>query len=155
MASKRSLQSQLSISIMRTLTLNSAFALSAFLLGGCSTFGTHIDQLPDGGPTTKEVYEGHMGMDTAIRPAGTVPPPDGRIARNPGDPTAWTRGIDNEFSLRFPRIPNHELHGYVFPHLTAKGRPVPGYSTSFPLYETIHYALPGEVSPGAGVEALQ
>lgn len=34
---------------------------------------------------------------------------------------------------------------YVFPHL-ARGRyPVPGYVTVFPMYETVEYAMPGEV----------
>ena len=37
---------------------------------------------------------------------------------------------------------------YVFPHLAGTERvPVPGYATTFPLYERIEYALPGEV-PG-------
>jgi hypothetical protein len=36
---------------------------------------------------------------------------------------------------------------YVFPHLASDERvPVPGYVTSFPMYERVEYALPGEVS---------
>jgi conjugative transfer region lipoprotein (TIGR03751 family) len=39
---------------------------------------------------------------------------------------------------------------YVFPHLAGAERvPVPGYATTFPLYERIEYALPGEVPSGA------
>jgi len=46
---------------------------------------------------------------------------------------------------RFQRVPNPDLVMYVFPHL-ARGRyPVPGYYTAFPLYETVEYALPGEL----------
>lgn len=46
---------------------------------------------------------------------------------------------------RFQRLPNPDLVMYVFPHL-ARGRyPVPGYYTAFPLYETVEYALPGEL----------
>ena len=42
----------------------------------------------------------------------------------------------------------------VFPHL-AKGRyPVPGYATVFPMYESVHYALPGEVAPRRNRSAL-
>ena len=34
---------------------------------------------------------------------------------------------------------------YVFPHLSgSESVPVPGYSTVFPLYQRVHYALPGE-----------
>jgi conjugative transfer region lipoprotein (TIGR03751 family) len=36
---------------------------------------------------------------------------------------------------------------YVFPHLAGTERtPVPGYATTFPLYEGVEYALPGEVA---------
>jgi hypothetical protein len=36
---------------------------------------------------------------------------------------------------------------YIFPHLSGSERtPVPGYVTTFPFYETVEYALPGEVS---------
>ena len=35
---------------------------------------------------------------------------------------------------------------YVFPHLAGETRaPVPGYTTAFPMYEQVEYALPGEV----------
>lgn len=54
---------------------------------------------------------------------------------------------------RFQRLPNPDLVMYVHPHL-AKGRyPVPGYLTVFPMYETVEYALPGEVSPTRGAMA--
>ena len=37
---------------------------------------------------------------------------------------------------------------YIFPHLAGAERvPVPGYATTFTLYERVEYALPGEV-PG-------
>jgi hypothetical protein len=37
---------------------------------------------------------------------------------------------------------------YIFPHLSGSERtPVPGYVTTFPFYERVEYALPGEV-PG-------
>ena len=34
---------------------------------------------------------------------------------------------------------------YVFPHLSGtEPTPVPGYSTVFPFYQRVQYALPGE-----------
>ncbi|MBL1805246.1 TIGR03751 family conjugal transfer lipoprotein, partial [Klebsiella pneumoniae] len=33
---------------------------------------------------------------------------------------------------------------YVFPHMTVGNVPVPGYSTVFPFYSQVQYALPGE-----------
>lgn len=46
---------------------------------------------------------------------------------------------------QFPRLPNPDLVMYVFPHLAGEESvPVPGYSTVFPLYQHVPYALPGE-----------
>jgi conjugative transfer region lipoprotein (TIGR03751 family) len=33
---------------------------------------------------------------------------------------------------------------YVFPDLSDRGYPVPGYSTVLPMFERVEYALPGE-----------
>ncbi|MFF0977525.1 TIGR03751 family conjugal transfer lipoprotein, partial [Proteus mirabilis] len=44
----------------------------------------------------------------------------------------------------FPRLPNPDMVMYVFPHLSAGNLPVPGYSTVFPFYHQVQYALPGE-----------
>jgi conjugative transfer region lipoprotein (TIGR03751 family) len=63
------------------------------------------------------------------------------------DLVGYTRDSSNEINQLFPRLPNPELVIYVFPHINAKGRPIPGYSTSFLLYEKDEYALPGEVAP--------
>ena len=63
------------------------------------------------------------------------------------DLAAYTRDAANEIQQLFPRLPNPELVLYVFPHLTPKGRPVPGYTTSFLMYEKDEYALPGEIAP--------
>ena len=59
----------------------------------------------------------------------------------------YTRTAATEIDAIFPRLPNPDLVMYVFPHLSEQGAPVPGYATSFPMYERIEYALPGEV-PG-------
>ena len=43
----------------------------------------------------------------------------------------------------FPRLPNPTLVMYIFPHLAGDaGAPVPGYTTAFPMYEQVEYALP-------------
>ncbi|WP_053085264.1 hypothetical protein [Candidatus Competibacter denitrificans] len=43
----------------------------------------------------------------------------------------------------FQRLPNPEIVGYVYPHLSGD-LPVPGYYTAFPLREGLYYARPGE-----------
>jgi conjugative transfer region lipoprotein (TIGR03751 family) len=63
-----------------------------------------------------------------------------------GDLAGYSREAFNELDVRFPRLPNPSLVMYVFPHLAGPERtPVPGYATTFPMYERIEYALPGEV----------
>ncbi|QGM70484.1 TIGR03751 family conjugal transfer lipoprotein, partial [Proteus mirabilis] len=49
-----------------------------------------------------------------------------------------------EIHQQFPRLPNPDMVMYVFPHLSAGNLPVPGYSTVFPFYHQVQYALPGE-----------
>lgn len=59
--------------------------------------------------------------------------------------TGYTRTAQNEIYRQFQRLPNPDLVLYVFPHLTGSDPvPVPGYSTVFPLYQRVQYALPGE-----------
>ena len=57
----------------------------------------------------------------------------------------YTRTSFTELDVQFPRLPNPTIIMFVFPHLSAEQTPVPGYSTMFPLYETVHFALPGEL----------
>jgi conjugative transfer region lipoprotein (TIGR03751 family) len=58
---------------------------------------------------------------------------------------AYTRTAQNEIYRLFYRLPNPDLVMYVFPHLAGSDpAPIPGYSTVFPLYERVQYAVPGE-----------
>jgi len=62
-------------------------------------------------------------------------------------PASPASAASTEMVQRFVRLPNPDLVMYVAPHLSGTARhPVPGYSTVFPMYESIEYALPGEVS---------
>jgi conjugative transfer region lipoprotein (TIGR03751 family) len=56
---------------------------------------------------------------------------------------AYTRTAANETAQQFYRLPNPDLVMFVFPHLAGE-QPVPGYSTVFPFYQRVQYALPGE-----------
>ena len=59
--------------------------------------------------------------------------------------SGYTRTAQNEIYSQFKRLPNPDLVMYVFPHLTgADPAPVPGYSTIFPFYQRVQYAMPGE-----------
>ncbi|HHR5552471.1 TIGR03751 family conjugal transfer lipoprotein [Klebsiella aerogenes] len=56
-----------------------------------------------------------------------------------------TRSDGNAAQALFRRLPNPDLEMYIFPHLAgSEGVPVPGYTTVFPFYNRVQYALPGE-----------
>jgi conjugative transfer region lipoprotein (TIGR03751 family) len=123
-----------------------AIASISLVLGGCAS--TKDAVLPQGGPPMEAIYDAHMrelgAQDpTVVRGAlGTR-----RINSGEEDLDGYTREAFNELDVSFPRLPNPSLVMYVFPHLAGAERtPVPGYATTFPLYERIEYALPGEVA---------
>jgi len=119
-------------------------------LTGCAS-GTKHDTIPSDGPTMAEIYRQHMA---GVGQRGAPAQRELRPQRGPDDPSdagSYQRTDANEIDNRFTRLPNPDLVMYVAPHLSANGRyPVPGYSTVFPMYETVEYAMPGEV-PWRGV----
>ena len=62
-----------------------------------------------------------------------------------GGQASYSRTAQSEIYRQFHRLPNPDLVMYVFPHLAGSDPvPVPGYSTVFPLYQRVQYAMPGE-----------
>ncbi len=120
--------------------------LPLLLLGGCAS--TKDAVLPQDGPSMEAIYDAHMVALAAQDPVvvrgalGTRP-----ITTGEADLDGYTREAFTELDITFPRLPNPSLVMYVFPHLAgAERNPVPGYTTTFPLYERVEYALPGEVA---------
>ncbi|WP_338523652.1 TIGR03751 family conjugal transfer lipoprotein [Pseudomonas batumici] len=121
--------------------------LVTLLTGGCTT--DKGDLLPHGSQTMTDLWDQHTGpapQGALIRPLH-----EARLAlRRPLDDTstdqlAYTRTARNEIHSQFKRLPNPDLVMYVFPHLAGSDPvPVPGYSTVFPFYQRVQYALPGE-----------
>ncbi|TGD72161.1 TIGR03751 family conjugal transfer lipoprotein [Mangrovimicrobium sediminis] len=111
---------------------------------GCA--GTKETVLPQDGPTMKSIYDQHMvdvQRSDQRRAMGGQPLPQSGFEHYRG----FVREAANEIDTVFPRLPNPTLVMYIFPHLSGRERtPVPGYVTTFPFYETVEYALPGEVS---------
>lgn len=125
-------------------------AIIASLVILTSACTTKVDDvLPQDGPTMLEIYNNHLqegpvGNDVlaSIR-RGAVERSKQTTATV--DPVSYTRTAKNEIDNLFPTLENPELVMHVFPHLATDERlPVPGYSTSFPLYERNEFALPGE-----------
>jgi len=115
------------------------------LLGGCASTKEAI--LPQDGPSMRAIYDAHV-VEMAAQDPSVVREALGcrRVRPGEGDLAGYSREAFNELDVRFPRLPNPSLVMYVFPHLAGPERtPVPGYATTFPMYERIEYALPGEV----------
>lgn len=107
---------------------------TALGLGACASKDGVI---PPSDKTMNDIYEAHMGKTQGgVASMSRFPCPEGMAP--------WTREQVNEHQNLFPRLRNPDLVMYVFPHLGESGAPVPGYSTVFPLYEQVEYALPGE-----------
>jgi len=102
--------------------------------------------LPDTGPTSLAVYnQAETSHTQGIHPIGNQPWAAADIAPYRSAVSGYARTVETELDQHFPHIPNRVIQGYVFAHLSDSGYPVPGYTTAFPLYETHHFALPGEV----------
>lgn len=126
-----------------TLFLTGAVAL---LLAGCST--SKDEMLPPGDSTMLELWNDGASATHATGESRTTlrrPVTDSErvISRQTRD--SYSRTQENEIQQTFPRLPNPDLVMYVFPHLAGTDAvPVPGYTTVFPLYQRVQYAMPGE-----------
>lgn len=109
--------------------------MAACLLAGCGG-QPKGDIFAKDGPTTEQVWRGASERSVLL---------DDRFGVGTGEFGPWTRSADRELMSLFPELPNPRMLLYVFPHLSADGAPVPGYSTAFYLYtEAGLFALPGE-----------
>jgi conjugative transfer region lipoprotein (TIGR03751 family) len=121
-----------------------AWCVLAILISGCAPDTEDI--FPQDGPKMVDIY------DQALKSSGRGDddPWDGARALAASqarldDVSDYTRTAKNEIDNLFPTLANPDLVMYVFPHLTSDERlPVPGYATSFPLFERPEFALPGE-----------
>jgi conjugative transfer region lipoprotein (TIGR03751 family) len=139
---------------MHRFSTNTAALLCALVaLGGCATHKERL--LPHGEATILDIWDrqtgGSAGGDRssrslldarrALRRPLTVADVTTTQAAN----ASYTRSAASEIYRQFPRLPNPDLILYVFPHLAGTDpAPVPGYSTVFPFYRHVQYAMPGE-----------
>ncbi|MED8913236.1 TIGR03751 family conjugal transfer lipoprotein [Escherichia coli] len=122
-----------------------------FLLAGCATSKEEL--LPAGNSDMMAIWSGRQAdqdsadnrtvTDTARSVLRRGLTNDEAAHRQQAN-TAYTRTQSSEIHQQFPRLPNPDMVMYVFPHLSAGNLPVPGYSTVFPFYHQVQYALPGE-----------
>ncbi|ENO80976.1 putative secreted protein [Thauera sp. 27] len=126
--------------------------VASIALGGCATHSEKL--LPRGERTMLDIWQHETGggpggqagrqlLDARQSLRRPLTEADARAA--PTLRTAYTRTAANEIHRQFHRLPNPDLVMYVFPHLAGTDPvPVPGYSTVFPLYQRVQYAMPGE-----------
>lgn len=142
---------------MRRIWIESATVLCAVVvLSGCATSKDTL--LPHGEHTMLDVWNQETGGSAGSAAGGQVarqlldarqdlrrPLTAADMQAAPDAVAAYTRTAANEIYRQFHRLPNPDLAMYVFPHLTGGDPvPVPGYTTVFPLYQRVQYAMPGE-----------
>ncbi|WP_051119460.1 TIGR03751 family conjugal transfer lipoprotein [Pseudomonas oryzihabitans] len=138
-------------SINRTrLPIAAVLALS-LLASGCAVDKEKM--LPHGDQTMMDVWNAgttgsagsSQGRQLADARAELRRPVDTTQARPLADNAGYSRTAQNEIYSQFKRLPNPDLVMYVFPHLAGSDpAPIPGYTTVFPLYQRVQYAMPGE-----------
>jgi len=122
-------------------------------LAGCATNKEKL--LTHGGDTMLDIWNRETGGAAAggqasrelldTRQTLRRPLTEADVQAAPDVQARYTRTAQNEIYRQFHRLPNPDLVMYVFPHLAGTDPvPVPGYSTVFPLYQRVQYALPGE-----------
>lgn len=116
------------------------------LLVGCASDKEQL--LPHGEQTMLDIWNGAGAQGTQQRlldARQSLRRPLDQADRSAPIQQPYTRTAANEIHSLFPRLPNPDLLMYVYPHLSGSEQaPIPGYSTVFPFYQRVQYALPGE-----------
>lgn len=137
----------------RIWTKTAATLIALMVLGGCATSKDEL--LPHGDHTMFDVWNQETGGSAGGgQPARQLldarqglrrPLTEADVQSAPAANAAYTRTAANEIYRQFYRLPNPDLVMYVFPHLAGSDPvPVPGYTTVFPLYQRVQYAMPGD-----------
>ena len=115
------------LSNLNSLARGLALVLAVAALAGCATSKEKL--LTHGDRTMMDIWQQE----------------DADMQAAPAEQMRYTRTARNEVHRQFQRLPNPDLVMYVYPHLAGTDPvPVPGYTTVFPLYQRIQYAMPGE-----------
>ncbi|WP_044340871.1 TIGR03751 family conjugal transfer lipoprotein [Pseudomonas oryzihabitans] len=138
-------------SINRTRLHIAAVLALSLLASGCAVDKEKM--LPHGDQTMMDVWNAgttgsagsSQGRQLVDARAELRRPVDTSRARPLADNAGYSRTAQNEIYSQFQRLPNPDLVMYVFPHLAGSDpAPIPGYTTVFPLYQRVQYAMPGE-----------
>lgn len=130
------------MNIIKKTAPGTSFLLLALVISGCSTSQETL--LPvDENTTMMSIWSRHGGGRSLADARSQLRRPLTTITAQ--EQQGYPRTAANEVQSQFRRLPNPDMVMYVYPHLSgSEGVPVPGYSTVFPLYTQVRYALPGE-----------
>lgn len=143
---------------MRRISISRAAVIAAMLaVAGCGTSKEKL--LPHDDTTMLDIWNAETGGSARAsqssrqlldaRQSLRRPLTRSDVAAAPALSVSYTRTAQNEIDRQFHRLPNPDLVMYVFPHLAGSDPvPIPGYSTVFPLYHRVQYAMPGERTEG-------
>lgn len=137
----------------RTSTNRYVALILSLSLSACATHKEKL--LPHGDVTMLDVWnQATAGALSNTRPSSVLLDARESLRRSPSRASldavaqqneSYTRTAENEVDRQFLRLPNPDLVMYVFPHLGGtESVPVPGYTTVFPLFGHVQYAMPGE-----------
>lgn len=129
--------------------------ISIGLLSGCTTPGRNM--LPHGDMTMAQIYrvqaqQGSYGGGQYKENANYMnqysEAANYQVKVRPNEHKLRSvRASNTSVNSEFKVLPNPNIPVYVFPHMAhynGSTAPVPGYGTSFFMYEKNHYAMPGE-----------
>lgn len=136
--------------LRRSIEISVALVVVAGVLSGCST--TKDEMLPHGDETMLDVWmqgtgggSGSVGKRKLLDARQDLRRPMSSSGSVVEENARYTRTAQNEIYSQFKRLPNPDLVMYVYPHLAGSDpAPIPGYSTVFPFYQRVQYAMPGE-----------
>lgn len=131
-----------------TTTTTTTFAVLSIVLSSvlsaCSSAPKEKQLLPDSGETTAEIMQGRDSMQSYYGNGQQSPYYGEALMPNYSAPSQYTDEHVKELQRDFKRVPNPEIIGYVYPHINNNEMPVPGYFTTFLLYDRSHFALQDE-----------
>ncbi len=143
------------LSNLTDLTRGLALAVAVAVLGGCATSKEKL--LTHGDSTMMDIWQQNAGDGGGgagqvarrqlldVRQSLRRPLTEMDVQAAPAEQMRYTRTARNEVYRQFQRLPNPDLVMYVYPHLAGTDPvPIPGYTTVFPLYQRVQYAMPGE-----------
>jgi len=131
----------------RSINTYTVMLLSVLLVTGCVTDKGRL--LPHGPQTMVDIWDTSNSSTSQVPADRQLDNARSMLHRSKDETTndlsTYTRTAQNEIYSQFRRLPNPDLVMYIFPHLAGSDPvPVPGYSTVFPFYQRVQYAMPGE-----------